>query len=117
MKKWIFIFMGLLCTAIGIVGIFIPLLPTTPLLLAALFFFTHSSPKLKRKLLSYKMLEKYVEPYINNQPVPKSTKIRTIMFLWLALSISAIFVCHKWWLLLILLAVGIGVTAHIAKLK
>lgn len=109
--------MGLLCTAIGIVGIFVPLLPTTPLLLTALFFFTHSSPRLKQKLLSYNMLKKYVEPYINNQPVPKSTKVRTIAFLWVALAVSAIFVYHKWWIALILLAVGVGVTTHIAKLK
>jgi hypothetical protein len=117
LKRYFYLVFGFICTAFGILGIFVPLLPTTPLLLAAMFFFSRSSERFNQMLVQNRFLKQYIEPYIRNQPVPRATKIRTIVLLWTALTISGFFVYEKLWLLFILLLVGIGVTLHVVKLK
>lgn len=117
MRKVLFISLGYLCTLLAIVGIVVPLLPTTPLLLAALFFFSRYSERLKRMILHNRVLSKYVVPFIKKQPIPVSQKIRSIAVLWTALIISAMFLLDMWLVLLLLLVIGIGVSIHIARLR
>jgi hypothetical protein len=100
-----------------VLGIFVPLLPTTPLLLAAMFFFSRSSERFNRMLVQNRFLKNYIDPYVRNQPVPRSTKIRTLILLWITLIISGMFIFEKVWVLIILCVVGIGVSLHVIRLK
>ena len=116
MKRIILIALGFLNLTIGIVGIILPVLPTTPFVLLAAACFTGSSPHLAHRLESSKLLGAYLRNWRTHEGVPIKTKRRAILWLWVSLIISALIVR----ILLvygILLLVGIGVTIHLLMLK
>lgn len=115
-KKTIFFAAGWICVALGILGALLPLLPTTPFLLAALFFFGHASPRLAGWLLRWPLLRGYYENYRCGTGVPLRAKIISLVFLWLALGGSAL-LFHRWWYWAVLAAVGCGVSTHLLRLK
>ena len=117
MRRYLYIIFGIICTLVGIIGIFLPLLPTTPLLLAAVFFFSHSSPALQRVITQNRFLNSYINPYINNVPIPMKIRLRTILFLWIALFVSAYFMKDRAWVLILLGMVGVGVTIHVLTIR
>lgn len=101
---------------LGTIGIFFPVLPTTPFMLLAAFCFARSSKKAHDMLLSNKYLGPYIENYNNKLGVPKEVKVKSITLLWVALVLSAVIV-QKIYVTIILLIVGIGVTTHLLRLK
>lgn len=116
MRKILLLISGLLATGLGIIGIFLPLLPTTPFLLLAAFLFSRSSDRLHNWLLKSKYLAEYINHYRNGGGVSRSIKIRSISFLWFFL-ILAMILSGNPWIVLLLLLVGGGVTAHIISLR
>ncbi len=115
-KKWILFVVGTLSLIIGIIGIFLPLLPTTPLLLLSAFCYLHSSEKMYKWLMGNRLVGKYIYNYMNYKAVNKRTKIITIVFLWGTLLIS-FFIIYSAIIRVILILVGVGVTTHILMLK
>ncbi len=115
-KKYIFITLGSLCVALGVVGIFIPVMPTTPFLLLAVFFYLRSSKKLYEWLLQHRVFGTYIYNYITYKAVLKSTKIFAEIFLWSGLIISMVLI-SSWYIRALLLIVGIAVSIHILTLK
>ena len=69
---------GLLCAGIGIIGMFVPVLPTTPLLLLAGFLFARSSKHLNTWLRGTKAWKTYVNPFLIKQAIPGPTKARIL---------------------------------------
>ncbi|MDR0911186.1 MAG: YbaN family protein [Methanobrevibacter sp.] len=125
-KKTIFLFLGTISLAIGFIGIFLPLIPTTPLVLLAAFFYSNSSKKAEKWLMKSKYFKSYIENYRNNVGVPKNVKIRSILFLWIVIAISLFFTINSYFknnslssliIIIILLIVVICVTIHIYSLK
>jgi uncharacterized membrane protein YbaN (DUF454 family) len=115
-KKYFLIFIGSLSLAFGIVGIFIPVLPTTPFLLLSSFCFIHSSKRLYNWLINHKIFGEYIYNYMTYRAVKRSTKIGALLFLWLSLMISML-VVSSLHLRIFLFAVGIGVSIHLYTLK
>lgn len=113
------VFLGLafLCVGLGFLGVFVPLLPTTPFLLLALFLFARSSPKYAAKLVNNKILGPYVESYVNGQGMSVRVKFRTLILMWLVMSASAYFFTNTLWVRLLLLFIAVGVTIHIVRFK
>jgi len=116
MKKYLYLTAGLLTLGTGVVGFFIPVLPTTPFLLLAAACFLKSSGKLYTWLTAHKVFGKYIENYIKYKAVSRNSKIVSITVLWAVISIS-IFVSNSLHIKLFLAAVGIGVTCHLLLLK
>jgi len=116
MKRLVLIFCGGLLVALGAIGIFLPLLPTTPFLLLAAICFSASSPKAYRFLLRSRFFGPYIEHYRTGSGVTIVAKVRAITFLWAVLILSAFFV-GEIWVIFVLAAVGIGVTIHLLMLK
>lgn len=90
MKKIAYIVGGCLAVALGVIGIFVPGLPTTPFLLLASWLFYHSSERLHR-WLNASWLGKYIRRYHNKQGVSLATKLTSIAFMVTMISISIFF--------------------------
>ncbi|MDR3287139.1 MAG: YbaN family protein [Prevotellaceae bacterium] len=116
MKKVTYIFLGCLAVALGAVGVVTPVLPTTPFLLLATFLFTRSSPRLNKYLLNNRIFGKFLTNYFENKPISVRSKLTSIAFLWLALGATFYFAGLSKTLIIILLIIGMGVTAHISML-
>jgi uncharacterized membrane protein YbaN (DUF454 family) len=116
MKQKILIVLGSLSLAMGIIGIFLPVLPTTPFFLLSLFLYTKSSGNLTKWLLGNRITGKYLENYFNNKSISTRSRIFTVIYLWTGLLVSALLVKNIY-ICVILLFVGIAVSIHILTLK
>ena len=115
-KKAAFIAAGFIFVGIGAIGMFVPLLPTTPFMLLAAMLFSRSNERFHVWLLKNRLFGPYIMHYEQGTGVPKSLKIRTLIFLWAGLVTSAILL-NIAWVYALLLAVGVGVTTHILTIK
>lgn len=115
--KQITIALGTLCVILGIIGIFVPLLPTTPFLLLAASLYLRSSPKLYKKLISNKIIGIYIYNYINNKSISKTSKIISLITLWLTISFSAFYFTSNIFIKILLFTIATGVSIHVLSLK
>ncbi len=106
---------GTACVGLGALGVFLPVLPTTPFLLLAAACFLRSSRKLYRWLLGNRIFGQYLCRYLSGEGLPQTFKIVTIILLWISLGLAGFCpVPERLWILrLLLLGVGIGVTIHL----
>ena len=115
-KKYIYIILGSLMLALGAVGIILPVLPTTPFLLLAGFFYLRSSKRLYGWLLRHRILGPYVASYLKYKAIPRKTKISALVLLWSSLVVSMV-VLSSLKVGLFLAAVGVGVSVHLLALR
>jgi uncharacterized membrane protein YbaN (DUF454 family) len=109
--------MGIIALVLGVIGIFIPLLPTTPFLLLASYSFARSNKRFNDWLLTNRFFGKHLRGYLNSKTVKREIKWITIGILWVTILIS-IFVIHTpLFVKLFLIVVAIGVTIHLYTLK
>ena len=113
--KIFYITIGTLSLALGILGIVLPLLPTTPFLLLASACYVRGSERLHRKLMEHRVLGPYIQAFRNGEGIPVRGKIFALLFLWMSLAYSA-WMVPKPWIWLLLLIPGIGVTTYLLRL-
>ena len=116
LRRLLLISAGFLCVFFGAVGLFFPLLPTTPFALLAAACFSSSSPRLFFWLSHTKYLGAYIENDRNKTGISASARIAGLLFLWIPLGISFVFVASPL-ARVILLLVGVGVTIHLCCLR
>jgi uncharacterized membrane protein YbaN (DUF454 family) len=116
MKKLFTVF-GLISLALGFVGIFVPLLPTTPFLLLSAWLFSKSSERWHKWLLQHKKLGGYIRQFQEDKSISLRIKIISISMLWATILFSVIVAAKMWWLKILLLAIAIGVSVHILSFK
>ena len=107
---------GFLSVALAILGIFLPVLPTVPLLLLALACFARSSEKFYLWLLNHNRLGPIVRPYLENEGLPRGVKVKAISLIWLSIGISILFFMLLAWVKIMLLLIALGVTTYILKM-
>lgn len=93
-KKTFFLTLGCLCFVLGIIGAFLPVLPTTPLLLAAAFLLSRSSQKLNDLLTQTKVYKAYVEPLSSQHGIPRNKKLSILATSYVVMLVSAIAVAR-----------------------
>ena len=108
---------GTILIGISIVGIFLPVLPTTPFLLLAAGLYAKSSIKFYNWLINNRILGKYIKNYREGKGIPLKVKIIAISILWITIGYSAIFAIDILWVRILLVIIAIGVTVHIAIKK
>lgn len=78
--------------ALGCIGVFVPVLPTTPLLLLATFLFAKSSPRCHAWIVSTKVYKTYVAAFKEAGGIPAATKVRILTVSFAVMGASALIV-------------------------
>ena len=114
--KLILLTLGLLSLGLGILGIFLPILPTTPFLLLSAALFLKSSTRLYNWLMNHKFLGKHLENYLHHKTIPRKTKIIAVSLLWVTILFS-LYILDNFFVKLLLITIAIGVTMHLLSFK
>jgi uncharacterized membrane protein YbaN (DUF454 family) len=114
---------GTICVVLGAIGIVLPILPTTPFLLAAAACYYKSSERMHRWLLNNKWFGEYIRNYTEGKGLTMKTKITALTVLWITISFSTVFMLDRLLpaqlvlpMQLTMIAVAIAVSAHILRL-
>ena len=108
--------LGFLCVGFAVLGIFLPVLPTTPWLLLAAWLFYKGNPKMRIWLLNNKYLGPYIDNYIKYRAIPLKSKIISISMLWITILFS-VYIVNPILLKILLLCIAVGVTIHLLMIK
>lgn len=112
--KGLLMAVGWLSVVLGVLGIFLPLLPTTPFLLLAAACFVRSSPKFYQWLIQHPKLGRYILAYLEGSGIPKRAKIITIMMIAATMSFS-IYLVPLIWVKYLLAGIGVCVSVYILR--
>lgn len=107
---------GWLSVVLGVVGIFLPLLPTTPFLLLSAACFARSSDRFYMWLVEHPRLGQYIIGYLDGSGLPLKAKIYTLLLMWSSLLITAFWIVNSPYPKVILPLIGVGVTLYIWRL-
>ncbi|MBV6271559.1 YbaN family protein [Alcaligenaceae bacterium CGII-47] len=115
MTRILYNVLGTLALILAVLGVFLPLLPTTPFLLLASACYLRGSPRMHHWLLSHRILGPYIRDFEAGMGIPLRTKLLALALMWPSLALSAWIMPVVWarWLLLI---PGVGVTIYLLRL-
>lgn len=108
---------GTTAVGLGVLGIFLPVLPTTPFLLLAAACYAKSSEKFHHWLFNNKWFGSYINNYLNKKGIPLKVKIYTISLLWITILLSAFLAVNVIWVKVVLIVIAVGVTVHILSIR
>ena len=114
-KRIFYLLLGWFSLITGIIGIFLPLLPTTPLVLLAAWCFSKSSERFHTWLLNHKFFGPIVNDWQSNDGIPRKSRNRAIIFMWLGMAISILMV-SRFWATIGLVCIGIGVSIYLLRM-
>lgn len=117
MKKIILIIAGNISLSLGVAGIFLPVLPTTPFLLLSAACFLKSSDKLYYWLTHHRLLGSYISGYIKYKAISLRAKIISITALWAVICATLIFFMDNIWIRILLVLIATGVTVYLIQIK
>lgn len=114
---------GVVFVGLGAVGMVLPILPTTPFLLAAAGCFCKSSTRMCHWLLNNKWFGEYIKNYKEGKGLLLRTKVTALSVLWVAIGVSIVFFLNRLLppqlvlpMQLAMIAVAVGVSIHILRL-
>ena len=116
LKRQLLIAAGTLSLSVGIIGIAVPVLPTTPFLLLAAGCYLRSSPRFYNWLMTNRLFGAYIRNYIEGRGIPVKVKLFIIILLWAAIGVS-IWLTANLIVTVILLIIAAGVTLHIIFIR
>ena len=105
--KILLIFLGTISLGLGILGIFIPGLPTTPFLLLTAALYVRSSKRLYQKLITNKILGRYIQNYTEKRGITKRVKIYSIGIMWFMIGISVVFLIKAVTIKMVIIGIGL----------
>ncbi|MFC1912743.1 YbaN family protein [Chloroflexota bacterium] len=117
LRRRILVIAGTILTGIGIIGIFVPILPTTPFLLLAAACYLRSSRRFYNWLLGNRFFGIYVKNYLEGKGMPLKLKISVIALLWITVGLLIGFLVEHLAVKIILVVIHIAVTIHIILIK
>lgn len=115
-KRRLVLVLGFIALGFGTLGIVVPLLPTTPLVLLAAGCFSYSSDRFYEWIKKNRLFGPYIENYREKRGLTKAFKIRNILLLWVSLAVS-MFLIRTVFIYVLLSIVGVCVTTHLLMIK
>ncbi|MGY3256567.1 YbaN family protein [Pseudomonas chlororaphis] len=94
--RYVLLAIGWLSVVLGVTGIFLPVLPTTPFLLLAAACFARSSPRFYRWLVEHPRLGPWIRDYLDGHGIPLKGKVYAISLMWLSIGLSCYLVPLPW---------------------
>jgi uncharacterized membrane protein YbaN (DUF454 family) len=116
-RRAVFLIVGTLSLATGVIGMFVPLLPTTCFLLLATWCFARSSPRLHRWMYENRWFGEYLRDYREGRGIPRSLKVGSLSIMWLTIGASVVFAVSVLWVRLLLLGIAVAVSVHVITLR
>ncbi len=115
--RYVLIVAGTVFLGCGVVGIFVPILPTTPFLLLAAACYARGSRRCYTWLMTNRWFGGYIKNYREGRGIPLLFKVLTLLLLWVTILFSVYVVVDSVWIDILLLIVACGVTVHIVWIK
>ncbi len=115
--KKLLVVIGFASLFLGIIGIAVPLLPTTPFLLLSAACFLRGSDRLYQWLMNNRLFGSYIRNYQEHKAIPLKAKILAICLLWITILYSIIFILESVYIRILLVAIAVAVTLHILHFK
>ena len=112
-RRIIYIILGSFFLILGAIGIFVPLLPTTPFWLLTCWFYIRSSEKLYNRVMSNRHFGPYIRNYMVDKAIPLRSKIISVAVMWLSAIFTSLFLVDILWVKILLILISIGVSWHI----
>lgn len=114
--KILYLIFGTLSLVLGIIGIFLPVLPTTPLLLLTAFCYYRGSSRMYQWLMDHPHLGPYIRNFREHKVIPRRVKVYILTMLWASLLFCA-YILQPLWLKALMMVIAVGVTLHILSYK
>lgn len=109
--------LGTLFVVLGVIGIVLPVLPTTCFLLGAAACYGRSSERFYAWLFSNRLFGAYLKAYRDERTLPRRIKYGSMVLLWVSIGISAALFVTVAWVRLLLVGIAIAVSVHLASLR
>ncbi|MDH4565958.1 DUF454 domain-containing protein [Pseudomonas sp. BN414] len=94
--RMILLIIGWLSVVLGVIGIFLPVLPTTPFLLLAAACFVRSSRRFYLWLVEHPKLGPWIRDYLEGQGIPLKGKVYALVLMWASITLSCFLVPMPW---------------------
>jgi uncharacterized membrane protein YbaN (DUF454 family) len=109
--------LGFLFMFLAVLGAILPVVPTTPFLLATAFFFFRSSARFYHWLMYNRLFGQYLQNYKSGKGIPLKIKLLALSFTWTSTLVSVIFFIPWLWLSVLVIGINIAVTVHLFRVK
>ncbi len=116
MVRYLLLAVGWLSVALGVAGIFLPVLPTTPFLLLAAACFGRSSPRFHAWLVHHPKLGPWIRDYLSGEGIPLKGKVYAIGLMWASISLSC-YLVPLFWARVFMLTSAVLVSLYILRQK
>ena len=116
-RRILLVIAGSLFLAVGLVGIVVPVLPTTPFLILAALCYARGSVGCYRWLVTNRVFGRYLDDYLNGRGVPWRVRAAALAFLWGVITATAVLWVGALWLRILLFVIAVGVSVHLVMLK
>jgi len=116
-RRILLVIAGSIFLAVGLIGIVVPVLPTTPFLILAALCYARGSAGCYRWLVTNRVFGRYLDDYLHGRGVPWRVRGGALVFLWGVITATSLLWVEALWLRILLFVIAVGVTAHVVMLK